>query len=180
MKNPPNAVNLPRGLSLLMKPGNVNLAHIDHCSKFTNRWFSHPFGLDLPERGAGMWSIKINFVGTYATETTVDVFLAHVRFWAGYADGCKATKLRVISAPFASGQKGQNYVFFELWATSVVIVSGETTDFSGGGKLARQKLEDVFAVLANSYGLEIERVQLKQSLSIEDLRNLRAEQAVPA
>lgn len=164
-----------------MKPESRHFSHIDQCDEYINPWPVHPFGLDLPEREPGMPRVRISFVGTHATETSVAVFLAHIRFWAGYVDGCKATKLRVISMPFAGGQKNQNYVFFEMWATSTIVtVSGETTDFSGGGNLARQKLEDVFAVLANIYGLEIERVQLEQPFSTEDLRNLYADQGVPA
>ena len=166
-----SAVNPAHGLSLLMMHEKcLYFKHLDDCHGYTHQHQGHPFGLDLPPQEA--WrhiQPQVNFVGANATDVSVEVFLAHVRFWAGYTEDGKITKLRVISMPFAGGARGQNHVFFEMWTPSQVTISGETTDFSGAGGAARRELEDVFAVLSQVYGVEIERVQLNKIIRIQDL-----------
>ncbi len=167
MKTESGAVNLSRGLSLLMMHERPRyFIKPEHCQTYVNPFPSHPFGLDVPPREVGMGSIRINFVGARATDMSVEAFLVYIRQWGGYVDGQKITKLRVINMP---ERQGENFVFFEIWSTGYVIISGETTDFSGAGNTARQELEDVFAVLAHIYSLTIERVQLNGKFPIERL-----------
>lgn len=147
-------------------------ARMEQCYEHRNPHFRHPFGLDIPRPVAGLGKPEITFVGAGATDISEEVFLAHIRAHAHYTDGCRLTKLRVINMP---DQGRGNWVFFEIWSLRNSVISGETNDFSGAGNTARRNLEDVFALLAQTYKLEIERVQLPTDRVIS-LRNLYAEQ----
>lgn len=167
-------LNLAHGLALLMMQGRCyQYKNIDDCTEHTNPWEIHPFGLDIPDKKTGP-SINIDFVGAHGTLTSVEVFLAHIRFWAGYVDGRRLTKLRVINMQYPKLKPGNDYVFFEVQNRSRVIISGETTNFSGGGNTARRELENVFAILAQVYELEIERVRAERLIPIQELYDERA------
>ncbi len=158
--------NAMRGLDSLMKP-NKHLGHIDQCHKYIRSKGVHPFGLSVPVEAR---SGHIDFVGAGATDMTVDVFLSCVRFWVGYTEEACVKKLRVISTQFPGAmQRNHHHVFFEVQTGYQVIISGETTDFSGAGNTARVELEDVFALLSSTYGVEIERVTLGQVTPIREL-----------
>lgn len=168
MKSQTNTTVYPaRGLSLLMmheRPRYFNKP--EDCHQFTNPLNTHPFGLDIPEPRPGLGKVRIDFVGANATDMSVESFLVRIRQYAGYTDGTRISKLRVINVPQA---QGANYVFFEFWAIGRVVISGETTDFSGSGNTAREYLEDVFAVLSHTYNVAIERVQLTRGIQIRRL-----------
>lgn len=167
MKTESSAVNHARGLALLcMHTRPRYFRALEDCAEFVKRRSSHPFGLSVPQRQAGEPLLQIHFVGAHATDMSVESFLVHVRSLIGYVDGHQVTKLRVINMP---ERRGQNWVFFEIWSTGRVIISGETNDFSGGGDMARHELEEVFAVLAQTYKMQIERVQLDQNIPIRTL-----------
>lgn len=158
MNSTTSATNPAHGIALLAEHEKCQyFATTEHCWEHIVPHSTHPFGLSVPEKEPGMGEWRIHFVGVHATDMSVEAFIAHVRELAGYADGCKITKLRVINTP--ADRPGQNYVFFEIWSTGRVIISGAMTDFSGAGDEGRRSLEDVFAVLAYAYRLEIERVQ---------------------
>lgn len=152
---------LTRGLVTLMQPEkSTYFKHLDQCGEYIRRKAQHPFGLDVPD-GDGVFGTEITFVGAWATDITVETFLANIRFWANYTDGQRITKLRVISVPTGEAP-GQHYVFFEAWVNSKVLISGETTDHSGAGNLAREELEDVFSILSFAYQIQIERVTVRK------------------
>jgi hypothetical protein len=163
------AGNPKRGLDSLMKP-DKHLGHIDQCYEYIRTKTVHPFGLNgLDLRVIGP-NGRIDFVGANATDMSVNVFLSCVRFWVGHTEEAWVRKLRVISTQFPGArEKNQHHVFFEVQTEYQVIISGETTDFSGAGNAARQELEDVFALLSSTYGVEIERVTLNLVTPIQSL-----------
>lgn len=142
--------------------------NLEATQEYVNPLSSHPFGLDTTMEEP--WRpISIKFVGANAPDMSVEAFLAHVRFWVGYTPGNELKKLRVITMPFPKGSPDQKYVFFEFWASRQIIISGETTNFSGAGNAARQQLEDVFSVLELVHKVSLERVEAKSVVRIPDL-----------
>ena len=87
---------------------------------------------------------------------------------AGFEDGLRVKGLRVISAPFTDNDPEHHYVFFEAWIGNTHLVSGETTDFPEGTRRDMVMLEDVFALLAQTYGIVIERISVEH-VEINDL-----------
>ena len=172
MKTEPSEeqLTLMRGLVLLMVEESRYFRHLDQCSKYCSHRTEHPFGLDLPERD---WAPleRIVFTGAGATDMSVEVFLANIRFWSCYTKNGRVTKLRVINMPvsFSPEEKEHHYVFFEAWVGSQVFISGETTDCSGAGNAARNELESVFAVLSHCFGIKVERITLSRIIKIREL-----------
>ncbi len=157
------------GLKILMgqERGSV---HIDQCYQFILQKEKHPFGLDTPVAADRvMPACRIEFVGAGNTEDTVSVMVATIRYWVGPQPENTLKKLRVISVPFPGGQKGQHHVFFEVQTPFQVLISGETTDFSGAGRTACIKLESVFTLLANVYNVPVERITLLQPADLDQL-----------
>lgn len=117
---------------------------------------THPFGLSLPNDNF-FHGRELTFVGDHATDMSVEAFCATLRFWLGYTEEQRVTKLRVIRTRFPDGEHGQHHVFFEVWlGNSQAFMSGETTDFSGAGKHAMNELQGIFEVLSFVYGVQIE------------------------
>lgn len=168
MSNTASAVNLAHGLALLMMHEDCRyFKHLDECNQYTNPLSEHPFGLDLPSYRH--FSPEIRFVGASATDMTVEAFLANIRFWVGCTENCMLSKLRVIKAPVGYDNQEHNFVFFEVWAGQMSIISGEMPDCGGTVGTDRRDLEDVFAILSQVYGVPIERVQLKEPADLNAL-----------
>lgn len=131
----------------------------------------HPFGLSLPP-DPFLGSRRFAFVGAHATDRSVEAFCATLRSWMGHVEEQRVTKLRVISTKFPGGQPGQHHVFFEVWLGDLAaFMSGETTDFSGAGNTARQKLQAVFDLLAVVYGVQIETHSFDRETDLSALYN---------
>lgn len=160
---------MQRGLHSLMGTDGSTLS-FDQCHEYVRPSDTHPFGLSLPIPSPGHWRGKeIKFVGGHATDTTVQVLLAQIRFWTNHCEEGQINKLRIINTPFGAQVDGRNYVFFEAWVGAQVIISGETTNFSGGGKSAREELLNVFVLLSEIYGVPIEEVQLTEHFELRKL-----------
>lgn len=144
------------GLSLLVSPDKDRWSDIDEAARNRISLIDHPFGLELPEVEVDWEAARqIIFLSTGSTNVTVDAMIAHIN-WAiggGITEG--PTKLRVILAD--RGQE-QHYVFFEMWSDLGVFICGDCTDFSGGGGHGKHQMESVFALLAATYNLEVERI----------------------
>jgi hypothetical protein len=155
-----SAVNLLNGLNLLMGKGQTMYLRgiYKNCFRYFHCGQTHPFGLDLPK---GKTIADVKFVDPGATDMVVEALVLCIREWVNEDKDTTIEKLRVINLPNGQEQ-GQNYVFFEFWSMDKVFVSGKTTDFSSGGNEARRELEDVFAVIAITHNLTIERVQLDE------------------
>ncbi len=143
-----NEINAKRGLAIIgMHEKCYQFSTVDQTTNHVRMTTEHPLGLDTPGREPGMGAAMINFLTTQSAESTVEAFMTHVRESIGYTNDSGVQKLRVISIPVKGGQPAQNYVFFEIWTVGRVTISGYTTDYSGSGNTAREKLEDVFAAI---------------------------------
>ncbi len=158
------------GFTLLLQHGKgMASKHLDHYTKYCQELRDHPFGLDLPVPNP-IFGREIRYVGAGATDISVDVFLANIRFWTNCHENALVEKLRVINSPDPRHTKKENQrVSFEVWIGTLVIISGETNNFSGAGNAARRQLENVFATLSMIYAVPIERVSLKQAVSLDQL-----------
>lgn len=157
-------IDIFRGLAHLMQPGKGNKwtwRHLDVCHERIDRRSKHPFGLAMSPVSPGIRSRNVTFVTTEASEECVQIFLAAVRYYVGFQEEEHVTRLRVISMPISKGQRGQDDVFFELETENDTIISGLTTNYSGGGNVARLELEHVFALLAMLFNITIERVNVR-------------------
>jgi hypothetical protein len=156
-------LDLMQGLSHLMRPGKGSRRlwmHLDECHDYVVSHESHPFDLPLIPSPLEVEMREFKFVGAHATDMSVMVFLAHIRFWIDFPDGNRLSGLRVINTQAPGGSKEQHQVFFEIQTQHASIISGETNDYTGAGNSARTELENVFAVLSFVYGMEIHRVEV--------------------
>ncbi len=161
------AGNPIHGLTLLMSPTR-NTMSIDSCCEHSRQHVSHPFDLQVPSSNFQRY---VRFVGAGDTDANVEIFLANIRFHVGTPPEVCLKELIVISTPFPCKKPNQHYVFFEIRTPGMIILSGETTDFSGAGNYARQQLEDVFALLSLVNKVEIQRVTLKKEVSFYKLNS---------
>jgi hypothetical protein len=149
-----------KGLSILIQANkSIYFRNLGDCTDYIRFKDKHPFGLSVPQVKP-MGTIKIRFVGARRTEMSVECFLVHIRTLVDWMEGCRVTKLRVISIPEVRPINGvvAHVVFFEFWVGLQVIISGQTDDHSTAGNGARGKIESVFAVLSYAYKVPIERV----------------------
>jgi hypothetical protein len=149
-----------RGLSHLMKlrEGRGALEH-DLACMVAKLHKHHPFGLQCKPDSL---SHRFLFAGgghTSRDNWVVPCFLAHIRFCAGFVEGSEVRGLRIITTPFIDKNPKHHFVFFEMWTSNNHVTSGETTDFPEGTRHDMMKLQDVFAVLAQIYKLEIKKIR---------------------
>ncbi len=129
----------------------------------------HPFGLTLPP-DPSFGESRFSFVGAHASDKSVEAFCVSICPWIGHTEGNTVTKLRIISTNVYGGKSNQHFVFFEVWfGDQKAFMSGETTNFSGAGNTARQKLLAVFELLAVIYGIHIERHLISRPVDPETL-----------
>jgi hypothetical protein len=154
------------GLALLMMhEKSTGIRFIDDCAENINSHTSHPFDFSLPTPDAGECQ-RIEVVKSGSSDTDVDIFLALIRHYVGDRSDTLLTKLRVINCPTRHDVVWHRHFFFEVWTgLPCVLISGMTTNFSGAGNTAREKLGSVFAALSLIHKLEIEHVKLQRVLT---------------
>lgn len=174
--NSKNSVGNPiRGLTHLMRPDGVQLSketfeHMDQANEHHVPHSLHPFGLPVGKNG------HVVFTGggyNYSNNTVIINFLAYLRFWTS-KEGNVVRRLRVITTPVWEGDHNQHFVFFEVKIADYYFISGETTDFPSEARGNMCTLEDVFALLSQTYNVEIERIStgivpLKKLYSLENV-----------
>ena len=135
---------------------------------------NHPFNMEsLLMSGRE----PIRLVGSPGdTKNSVEAMLAAIRLCLSHHDEyCETPYLRVILAE-AESSGTQHYVFFEYGCNTGIYICGGCTDFSGGGKGGKDRLECVFAFLSYTLEIPIDRVNVPYSeakrlcKNIDDMR----------
>ena len=150
-----------RGLfNLVSSKTSLQPGHWDAFSPHATRHPSHPLGIDAPPPEPTHRRREFVFTGCGSRGQSSDAFLAAIRFWASFEDGLRVKGLRVIEMPFTDEDPDHHHVFFEVQIGNMSFISGEVTDFPEGTRDQMVKMEDVFALLAQTYRLTIERISI--------------------
>jgi hypothetical protein len=142
---------------------------------------NHPFGLQrLETQFVGKHhqeSLRIEFVGdpnVTDTESMIKEIIKLLTYGTPRNDQPNI-KLRVLFVRADVQDESKHRVFYEIASVGKTVMCGGCTDFSGGGKIGKQTMDDLFDFLSEVYRTEIQRVIIPYENSREIIRNLREE-----
>lgn len=123
----------------------------------------HPFGLQIPEAQALSDHQLVWFVGHPGHTDESVASMARLIGWniahAAISSG-PVQYLRIILAECDSEDASKHDVYFEIGQPGDVFLCGGCTDCSGAGSTGKDTLESIFELLAELYGVAIERVSI--------------------
>lgn len=155
-----------RGIEILVKAAQNLNAMCYSCpmpvSYLPTHFQQHPFGLDIP-KGDLFWesSRDVNFLGWpgYTDEST-DLLAAHVIHLLSSSPPDHLQYLRRILVECDPRNKKNHDVYYEVGFRSRICMCGGCTDCSGGGGEGKRRMDALFSLVSQLFGVEVESITI--------------------
>lgn len=143
----------------------------------------HPFDLprlELKFKGNDLWRSyhrHFSFVGKQRSTDIESMRREAVKLLTGpiLEYDLPKLQLRVILAEADKDDPKQHYIFFEMASPAATLMCGGCTDYSGAGKSGKEEMDRFFALLADIYDVQIEKVTIPYIKALPAIRAIEDE-----